>query len=189
MLESSEVEEQSSEKENKIPGSTYLIQNMHKTTKRTKVSLASFILTYVSFWYIAFSNYLSALQIIRLDNFSISIDPDRISFFVTLGQSLTIIHIGIVEITLFGLAVLSFFLLRRGLISFLETGLFIFGTLFVYSIGELYYQPQFWNTFVTSVQYFYHLPLITNNQLFYISGLSLIPLSMISLTVRFRRSF
>ena len=100
----------------------------------------------------------------------IVVNTSQISITVNLGSTSLLVHIGSIEIFLLGNSLILFFLACRDV---LETLVFLFATTLSVEIGTFFLLPQYFNTWVTSVQVFWHLPLVTNGELLFSSVMAL----------------
>jgi len=86
----------------------------------------------------------------------------RVSVLVNLGSGSQVIQIGAVELVLLLISIALFYAASR---DPLLTIIFLFSTTLDLEIGTYIFLKEYIYTFVTSVQVFWHLPLITNVEL------------------------
>jgi hypothetical protein len=135
-----------------------------KVSSLLLTALAAF---YSLFWFFAFANFFF------FEHYAIgfiTINTSQISVVVNLGFTSFLIHIGTIEIFLLSASLATFFAMRR---KILETFIFLFATTFLLEVGTGIWLPQYFDYWVTSVQVFWHLPLVTNKELFYSSIVAL----------------
>ncbi len=111
------------------------------------------------FWIIILLNYVRA-EGLRL--WFVTINTGHVSLLVSLGGGSFLVHIGVIEFFLLVSSLVIFYLICR---DFLLTTIFLFATTLSLEIGTFYFLYEYMNTFVTSVQVFWHLPLVTNFEL------------------------
>ena len=123
------------------------------------VWLLSLLLTYSLFWALEFVNYARAEG---LQLWFVTINTWHVSVLVNLGNESHVIHIGAIELVLLLISLALFCVTSR---DPLLTIIFLFSTTLGFEIGTYIFLNEYIFTFVTSVQVFWHLPLITNVEL------------------------
>ena len=129
------------------------------------------LLPYAFFWVFVVLNYL------RVEGYRLwfmVVNTSHISVVLYLGNSSFLVHIGAIELVLLTSSLVLFYLTSRDVIM---TLIFLFATTLAVEIGTYFYLYQYFDIWVTSVQVFWHLPLITNSELLYDSIWSLVVLT------------
>lgn len=121
----------------------------------------SLLVPYTLFWVFVVLNYLP-VEGLRLG--FLIVNTWHISVIVNLGSSSFLVHIGAIELVFLTSSLALFYLAFRDAYG---TLIFHFSTMLAVEIGTYFYLYQYFDTWVTSVQVFWHLPLVTNRELLY----------------------
>jgi hypothetical protein len=123
------------------------------------ISFLLLLVPYTFFWVFVVLNYL---QVEGFHLWFLVVNTSLISVVIDIDNNSFLVHIGTIELVLLTSSLVLFYRASR---DFILTLIFLFSTTLSVEIGTYFYLYQYFYTWVTSVQVFWHLPLITNSEL------------------------